>query len=65
MRRALLLLALLSSTGCATQFTSIAPLDDGSFLVTRFRKKLIQHGELFHCAPEEDQFVCTRIDEMP
>lgn len=60
----LLSLLLLPTLGCASIFTSIEPTDDGDYIVTRHRARMIAKGEVWRCTPSGNTMTCEQLSTV-
>jgi hypothetical protein len=62
--KALLMIAVaISSLGCASAYTSIQPVGDKTFYVTKTEQGFFKvSGTLYHCTAEGKSMSCTEID---
>jgi hypothetical protein len=69
MKRAIVLflavVAIASTTGCATTYTSLRKVDDNSYVLTKTQHGFFStYGSVYSCTPTGDNLKCTELGSL-
>ena len=69
MKRAIVLflavVAIASTTGCATTYTSLRKVDDNSYVLTKTQNGFFStSGSVYNCTPAGDNLKCTELGSL-